>query len=266
MKTPAIMWTVAAAMSPAVFAAMYERGGGALLQIVVSVCGCVLFEAGCLRMRRLPVLQTVADGSAAVAGVIIGLSLPPFAPYYVAVCAAAFAMILAKHCFGGLGNNPFNPAMAGYALAFISFPGDFGGWHADAVGMPTPLSAARLGAEIPPPSYLFPLACAGGGAVLLLLRIADWRLPLSFLLGALLFSGGEWQTLFFGGLMLAAFFVITDPATAATTARGRWLYGFAAGALTILLRERGLHIDGIAFAILFCNMLAPLADMRRRKS
>ncbi len=273
MKTPAIMWTVAAAMSPAVFAAALERGGGALAQVALAVCGCVLCEAACLRVRRLPLSRTLGDGSAAVAGIILGLSLPPLAPYYVAAAAAAFAMILAKHCYGGLGNNPFNPAMAGYALAFISFPGDFGGWHAaldarqaDAVGMPTPLSAARLGAEIPPPSYWFPLACAGGGAVLLLLRIADWRLPAAFLFGALLFSGGEWRTLFLGGMMLAAFFVITDPATAAATARGRWLYGFAAGALTMLLRERGLHTDGIAFAILFCNMLAPLADMRRRKS
>lgn len=266
MKTGAIMWTVAAALLPVAGVVAYERGGGALWQIIAAAGGCVFFEAACLRVRRLPILQTLGDGSAVVAGIIIGLSLPPYAPYYVAIAAAAFAMILAKHCYGGLGNNPFNPAMAGYALAFISFPGDFGGWNAaaDAVSMPTPLSAARLGVESPPLSYWFSFACIGGGAALLLLRIADWRLPAAFILGALLFAGGEWRTLFAGGFMLAAFFVITDPATAAATARGRWLYGFAAGALTALLRERGLHTDGIAFAILFCNMLAPLADMRRR--
>ena len=262
-----MMWTVAAALLPALAAAAYERGGGALLQVALAACGCIAFEAICLRVRRLPVLPSLGDGSAAVAGMIIGLSLPPLAPFYVAVAAAFFAMTLAKHCYGGLGNNPFNPAMAGYALAFVSFPGDFGGWHAaaDAVSMPTPLSAARLGAEAAPSAHWFPLACIGGGAALLLLRIADWRLTAAFLLGALICSGGEWRTLFLGGLMLAAFFVITDPATAAATARGRWLYGFAAGALTALLRERGLHSDGIAFAILFCNMLAPLADMRRRR-
>ena len=271
MKTPAMMWAVAAAMLPAIFAAVVERGIGALWQIAFAAGGCILTEALCLRIRRLPIRATIGDGSAAVAGIIIGLSLPPLAPMYVAMCAAVFAMALAKHCYGGLGNNPFNPAMAGYALAFVSFPGDFGGWHAaeigahaDAIGMPTPLSAARLGESAAAFSYWFPLACIVGGAALLFLRIADWRLTASFLAGAFLCSGGDWQNLFWGGMMLAAFFVITDPTTAATTSRGRWLYGFAAGALSALLRERGMHSDGIAFAILFCNMLAPLADMRRR--
>ena len=265
MKTAAIMRAVAAALIPAACAAIYERGEGALWQIALAVSGCVVAEAVCLRLRRLQVVPFLQDGSAAVAGIIIGLSLPPHAPYYVAIAAAFFAMALAKHCYGGLGNNPFNPAMAGYALAFISFPGDFGGW-ADAVSMPTPLAAARLEVSPPQVSYLFPFACAAGGAVILILRAADWRLTAAFLAGAFLFAGGEWRSLLPGGLILAAFFVITDPVTAAATARGRWIYGFAAGALTAILRDIGPHTDGIAFAILFCNMLAPLADMRRRKS
>ena len=273
-KTPVIMWTVNAAMTPAIIAAVYERGDGALWQIALAVAACVASESLCVLWRRMSVSDSLSDGSATLAGIIIGLSLPPQAPWHVAVTAAICAMALAKHCYGGLGNNPFNPAMAGYALAFVSFPGDFAGWNAgetvrasyDAVSMPTPLSGTKLGIETPPPSYVFPAACAAGGVVVLYLRFADWRLPAAFIGGALLFCGGDFIELAKGGLMLAAFFVITDPVTAASTARGRWLYGACAGALVMLLRQHGPHVDGIAFAILACNMLAPLMDgiWRRR--
>ena len=271
MKTTALLWTVNAALLPAAAAAVYVRGGGAWWQIALAVGGCVFFEALCLAWRKQPIRQTLMDGSAVVAGLIIGLSLPPLTPWYVAVSAAAFAMVLAKHCYGGLGNNPFNPAMAGYALAFISFPAAFGGWGdapawgvifggVDAVSTPTPLAAAQL--QLPPPSWslMFPVACAVGGLCLLLLGVADWRLSAGFLLGAWVAGGGEVTQLLMGGVMLAAFFVITDPVTAAVTPRGKWLYALTAGALTVWLRNYGTHTDGIAFAVLVCNMLAPLAD------
>lgn len=272
-----MMWAVCAAMLPAIAAAAYERGTGALLQTAIAVAGCMLAEAACLLWRRMP-LKTLTDGSAAAAGIIIGLSLPPLAPWHVAAAAAVFAMTLAKHCYGGLGNNPFNPAMAGYALAFVSFPADFGGWDAsipawdavwgsapaaDGVSSPTPLAAARAAADVASesasPSLVFPLACAAGGAVLILLRVADWRLPLSFLIGAAMFSDNM-ESLLLGGMIMAAFFVITDPVTAAATPIGRWMYGLCGGALAALLRAHGPHADGIAFAILLCNMLAPLMD------
>lgn len=262
------MRTVAVALAPAVCAAVYERGAGALAQVLLAVLGCAAAEAACLRLRGKPP-GALADGSAAVAGIIIGLSLPPLAPWHVALAAAAFAMAPAKHCYGGLGNNPFNPAMAGYALAFVSFPADFGNWGgapwtavffpADAQSTPTPLLAARLGAEPPPPSYWFPAACALGGAALLLSRAADWRLAAAFGGGVLLAGGGA-ADLAAGGMMLAAFFVITDPVTAAETPGGRILYGAAAGALAVTLRRHGLHADGIAFAVLFCNMLSAPFD------
>ena len=265
------MRTTAAALLPAVFAAAYSRGAGALVQVALAVCGCIAFEALCLKLRRLP-LNTLADGSAAVAGIIIGLAMPPLAPWFAAVAAAGFAMTLAKHAYGGLGNNPFNPAMAGYALAFVSFPADFGGWGGlhwttvfstppDAASQPTPLLAARAGIPNPPPhDVLFPAACVLGGTTLAALRIADWRLAAAFLCGIGAFSGGDWITAFSGATMLAAFFVITDPVTAAETPAGRILYGFAAGAVAIFLRKFGAHADGTAFAILFCNMLAVPAD------
>lgn len=274
LKTVVIMRLVAAALLPAVAAAAYQRGWGALWQVLLAAGACIVAELICLRLRKVP-LQTVADGSALIAGLIIGLSLPPLAPPHVAIAAAIFAMTLAKHCYGGLGCNPFNPAMAGYALAFVSFPNDFGGWSvaevspaADAISEPTPLAAGRIESQAASVTselaWAFPIACAAGGLVLLILRAADWRLTVSFILGALVFSGGDWRQLFLGGFMLAAFFVITDPVTAAAERRGRWVYGFAAGALVSVLRVYGPHADAIAFAILLCNMAAPLADRMAR--
>ncbi|MDM5148163.1 RnfABCDGE type electron transport complex subunit D [Candidatus Persebacteraceae bacterium Df01] len=269
MKTAALMRTVIAALLPVVVAAIYERGAGALLQVVLAIGGCLLFETLCLVWRRQPVTATLVDGTAIVAGIIIGLSLPPLTPWYVSIAASAFAMVLAKHCYGGLGNNPFNPAMAGYALALVSFPADFDGWAtasvlnvvfggADAISSPTPLTARQMGVAVPVITIIFPLSCIIGGAILFLRRAADWRLTSAFLLGVVLVGGAD--TLLAGGTLLAAFFVITDPATAAVTVRGKWLYGLTAGALVVWLRADGQHTDGIAFAILICNMLAPLMD------
>ncbi len=276
-----MMWVVVGALSPAVFAAIYERGAGVFLQVALAVFACLLFESLCLAWRRLPIYRTLQDGSAIIAALIIGLALPAGAPWFVAVAASGFAMVLAKHCYGGLGNNPFNPAMAGYALAFVSFPAEFeywfsaGDWAAswqqvfqvatvDATSMPTPLAAGRLNVEFASPGYVFNIACVVGGVALLVLRIADWRLSVAFVVGAWVVCGFNVGELFThvlaGGFLLTTFFVITDPATAATTRRGRWLYGAVAGALVIFLRDHGAHADGIAFAVLVCNMLAPLMD------
>lgn len=268
-----MMWTVAAAMLPAGAAAAFAFGGGVLLQVGAAVVAALLAEAGCLVARRQSV-AALADGSAVVCGMIVGLSMPPLAPWWVAVFAAVAGVALAKHCYGGLGNNPFNPAMAGYALAFVCFPAEFAAWP-DAAASPTPLLGAQLAAPaasaapVFPPWWL-PGAAVLGGAALLALRIIDWRLPVAFLLGAAgaALAFGElsplrhWQ---FGGLMFAAFFVVTDPVTAAVTPAGRWLCGAAVGALTVWLREHGVHADGVAFAVLLGNMLAPLCDRAARR-
>ena len=272
MKTPTIMWAVAAALLLPLAGSVYVYGIAALMQTLLAVSGCVASEACCLRYRQQPIAATLGDGSAVIAGMIIGLSVPPAAPWHIALSASVFAMCLAKHCYGGLGNNPFNPAMAGYALAFVSFPADFSGWHVadwttvfipssvDAVSAPTPLLAARLQVSAAAIDYIVPLACVFSGSVMLWRRVADWRLTVSFLAGALLVSGGDVQLIVSGGLALAAFFVVTDPVSAAASVRGRWLYGLLIGALAIFLRRYGAHADAIAFAVLIGNMVAPFID------
>lgn len=281
--TAAIMRITAITITPAAAAATYLYGIGVLVQITIAVMAAVVAELLCLHWRRQP-KATAKDGSAALAGIIIGIALPPLAPWYVAAFAAFCAMTLAKHCYGGLGNNVFNPAMAGYALAFVSFPADFANWQnnasimqtlysvfgaVDAVASPTPLLSSHLPDNINDNidtinsfSLLLPAACIIGGAVLLALRIADWRLSIGFLTGAAVVAAayGDITTLLYGGLAFAAFFVITDPATAAAGKGGRLLYAFFAGALALYLRKAGAHADGIAFAILAANIAAPLFD------
>ena len=270
-----MMWLTTAAMLPAVAVAAYLYGGGVVLRVLLAVAAAAVTERGCQWLIKNQ--SSVGDGSAVLTGVIIGLSVPPLAPWYVPVFASLTGIALAKHCYGGLGNNPFNPAMAGYALAYLSFPADFSGWigggsfdaawetlFTDAISAPTPLAAARLEATPPvTPSLFLSLASVIGGGWLLWRRIADWRLTLAFLGGGWLTNlaaGGDWQILLHGGFLFAAFFVITDPVTAATTPLGRCLYGAVVGALAVWLRHHGAHTDGIAFAILIGNILAPLCD------
>ena len=102
-------------------------GYGVLWQMGIAIIAALLSEKACLLARH----RTAGGdnyGSAVLSGIIIGVCLPPAAPWFVAATAAIAGMTLAKHCYGGLGNNPFNPAMAGYALAFVCFPGHFDGW------------------------------------------------------------------------------------------------------------------------------------------
>ena len=267
------MWTVAAALVPAGGAAVFVFGSGVLVQLAAAIAAAIFSETACLVLRKKS-LAAAADGSAMVCGIIVGLSMPPLAPWWTSAAAAAAGIALAKHCYGGLGNNPFNPAMAGYALAYVSFPAEFAAWP-DAAASPTPLMGAQLSSPsapstlAPPDASPVPLwltaAPVLGGMFLIALRAADWKLTAAFLIGAvaaaILF--GEMPPMFHlqtGGLMLAAFFVVTDPATAPATPSARWLYGAMVGAITVWIREQGAHADGIAFAILIGNMLAPLLD------
>lgn len=289
LRASAMMWTTVLAMLPSAAAAVNLYGAGVVIRILLAVGVAAAAECLCLRLRNKP--PSIADGSAVLTGAIIGLAVPPLSPWYVVACASFFAITLAKHCYGGLGNNPFNPAMAGYALAFVAFPGDFADWtsagaggvggdmrvaweslFADGRGSPTPLLARRLSPEADAAAALAPpLAACAGGLLLVALRVADWRLPLSFILGGLAVAaivgdgGGDWAFLLHGGLLFAAFFVVTDPVTAAATPSGRWLCGGLVGALAVWLRFRGAHADGIAFAILFGNIIAPLCDYPARR-
>ena len=301
--TAQVMLWVIVALIPGILVQISQFGFGVLLQIVSCTLGCVAAEALILKLRSRPILKTLKDFTAVLTGVLLALALPPTLPIWATLMGAFFAIIVAKQLYGGLGFNPFNPAMAGYVFLLIAYPVLMSDWpapsataeaflQADAITSATPLdyaksekSAARLGAEITADrefndgSFLdlpggftwINLAYLAGGIVLLLLKIVRFGIPIGILLGIVLTSLvlmltqndlmlNPLQHLFIGATMIGAFFIATDPVSAATTPKGRWYYGLLIGILIVLIRELGSYPDAIAFAVLIANCAVPMID------
>ena len=121
-STSRIMLLVILATVPGIIALTYFFGWGNLINIALASFTAIVCEALILKIRKRPISFYLKDNSALLTAILLGIALPPFAPWWVTVVAVSFAMIFAKHLYGGLGNNPFNPAMVGYALVLISFP------------------------------------------------------------------------------------------------------------------------------------------------
>jgi electron transport complex protein RnfD len=210
------------------------------------------------------------------------------------VIGAVVAIFLVKQLFGGLGYNIFNPALAARAVLLSSWPVAMTAWsepvrsffRADVVTAATPLGlmkeAARTHAAFTPPGYLDQFlgnipgslgettkaALLAGAALLLVLRIVDWRTPVSFLaamaaLSAVLGRNPAFDLLA-GGAVLGAFFMATDMVTSPTTKTGRWIFGAACGLLTVLIRAYGGFPEGVCYAILFMNALNPMIEKYAR--
>lgn len=125
-----VMRQILLAALPGVAALVWYFGPGPLIQMALAGAAAVAAEAAVLGLRRRPLRSTLADGSALVTGVLLGIALPPLAPWWLAVAGGAFAILIAKHPYGGLGHNLFNPAMAGYAMLLVSFPQAMSRWPA----------------------------------------------------------------------------------------------------------------------------------------
>ena len=224
-------------------------------------------------------VKSVRDGSAAVTGLLLAMTLPPRVPLWLAAAGGAFAIVVGKLLCGGLGQNIFNPALAARAAMVLCFPRAMTDYRAaDTATYATPLHHMALH-DLPQESVweLFLGLCGGsvgeisalaillGGGYLLWRRVISWRIPVSYLtavaLLTLLFARGDapliWMLsqLMSGGLMLAAFFMATDYATSPVTPRGRLIYGALCGTLTVLFRYVGIFPEGVTYAILLMNSL-----------
>lgn len=124
----AIMLQVLLALIPGAALAVWYFGWGVVVNLALAGATALLAEAAMLRLRARPVAPFLLDGSAAVTGILLGLALPPLAPWWIPVLGTLFAIVLAKHLYGGLGYNPFNPAMIGYAVLLIAFPREMTRW------------------------------------------------------------------------------------------------------------------------------------------
>ena len=307
------------ALVPTVVLHVVFFGPGLLIQIVLGVATALLAEAAALRLRGKPLPPFLLDGSAIITAVLLALCLPPLAPWWLIVSGVAFAILLAKHLFGGLGANPFNPAMVGYAVLLVSFPMRLLQWLPpnvagiepadlsametlttiltgapparftwDAITSPTPLDALRTNLSLgmtmgeAHASAMFSafggkgwewinLATLAGGIWLLALRIIRWHIPVAMLSALFVCASimaaadpgayaGPLFHLTSGASMLGAFFIATDPVSAATSDRGRLIYGAGIGVLTYVIRTWGGYPDGVAFAVLIMNLAVPLID------
>ncbi|PTQ87868.1 RnfABCDGE type electron transport complex subunit D [Agitococcus lubricus] len=303
-QTPKLMRQVIYATLPALLALSVCFGLGYLLNSLWCMLLAIVFEAVCLKLRGKAVLFFLKDGSAAVTGLLLGLSLSPLAPWWLPVIGLFFAIVIAKHLYGGLGQNPFNPAMVAYALLLVSFPVemtrwpqqliDLSSWWSFFTGNPlqidqltgaTVLDTLRQQSQyqgITQPSFLADghlsassalvnLSFGLGGLYLLRQKVIQYAIPVSMLaslsLMSLLFYCVDSQHfaspilhLLSGATMMAAFFIATDPVSAATTPLGRLIYGAGIGLLIYIVRTWGGYPDAVAFAVLLMNLAAPMLD------
>jgi electron transport complex protein RnfD len=288
MSTRRMMLDVLIALVPPVIAALWVFRMSAVFQITVCVVSCLAAEALFTAMRRKPL--PLLDGSAAVTGVILALSMPGTAPWYVGGIAGFAAVGLGKVIFGGLGNNIFNPAMVGRAFVMIAFASLMGASayvdsrsSVEVLTQATPLTAFKMMGRATPLSALIigntngslgetsALACMIGGLYLVLRRTASWQIPVSILLTVTVIAGiinalhpdSAWtvlNSLAGGALLFGAFYIATDPVTSPVTPRGKWIFGCGVGMVIMVLRKLSGYPEGVMFAVLLMNSITPLIN------
>lgn len=286
------MKSVLIALIPAYLVALYYFGVGALIVSVTSVLSCVLFEY-LIQKFILKGEKTITDCSAIVTGLLLAFNLPSNLPIWIVIIGALVAIGVGKMSFGGLGNNPFNPALVGRVFLLISFPVQMTSWprpipfnlaYMDAETSATALTALKEHLEnIPSALDMFignmggsmgevsTLALLLGFAYLLYRRTISWHIPITILFTVFVMTGIFYlvdpQTyasplvhLMTGGLMLGAIFMATDFVTSPMTKRGMFVYGIGIGVITVVIRLFGSYPEGVSFAILIMNAFTPLIN------
>src|SRR5690554_7564785 len=284
------MYHVLIALIPAFLIALYVFRLDALLITLFSVIFCVGFEYLIMKyiMKRKP---TVLDGSAILTGVLLAFNVPSNLPIWILAIGCLFAIGVVKLSFGGLGNNIFNPAIAGRIFLLISFPAQMTTWPSamvrsttDAVSSATVLSNIKYQPELLPAlqdmflgfeagslGEMSVVAILIGLIYLLWKRVITWHIPISILATVALFTGiiyifdpiplyNPLIHLFSGGLMLGAVFMATDYVTSPMTKKGMIIFGCGIKVITVAIRLWGAYPEGVSFAILLMNAFTPLIN------
>ena len=299
-NTRKIMYRVILALVPALLVAIYYFGWYALRLTLVSVAACMLTE-WLIQKFLIKGPLTINDGSAALTGLLLAFNVPANLPIWMVIVGSVVAIGIGKMAFGGLGKNPFNPALVGRVFMLVSFPTAMTTWpkaapifksgfFADAVTGPTPLgilkeSGRQTLEQVSDMQFLdmvlgnrggaFGEVCTAAlllGAIYLIARkVIDFATPLCILLTVYAFTGichlinpeiyiSPQYHLVYGGLILGAFFMATDMVTSPMTIRGKILFGFGIGVITVVIRLWGAYPEGVSFAILIMNALTPLIN------
>ncbi len=318
-RVSTMMLHVLAALVPAAIAHVWYFGPGFIFNLIVASIFCVGSEALMMHARGRNPETALADFSVLVTAALLAFALPSLTPWWVTATASIFAVVVAKHLYGGLGFNIFNPAMVGYVVILVAFPMEMNLWVEpdignmdykqltilqtvaytltgslpdtltfDAISRATPLDAMQSGlrnmrtyAEIRANPLMGDFGGRGwewignfvavGGFWLLLKKIIRWQIPTGVFIGLLApatimylidpgTNAGPGFHLFSGATILCAFFIATDPVSAATSPKGRFIYGIGIGFLIFCIRKWGSYADGVAFAVLLMNMATPAID------
>ena len=280
-----LMLDVIIALIPAIIVGVLQFGLYPLVLLLTGVCSAVFWEWGYRRLFKKE--ASIGDLSAVLTGLLLALTMPPSAPWWLPVIGTFFGIVVVKQLYGGIGKNFLNPALAGRAFLFSSYATIMASWSVpnalsgtvDGVSMATPL-AGLYGDGLP--AYFtaksmfmgFLPGCIGeistfaillGFAYLLWRNVISWRIPLSFvgtvalltlIFGKTGYSNVEWMlcNIFSGGLMFGAVFMATDYSTSPVTLKGQLVYGAGCGALVVLIRYFGGFPEGVTYAILIMNL------------
>lgn len=288
ITTKGMMKDVLIALLPLIVMSICVFGMSAVKQIIICVAACLAAETVFVKMRgKAPALD---DLSAAVTGLILALSLPGTAPWYVGALASFVAIGIGKTIFGGLGMNIFNPAMVGRAFVMIAFASVMGAAAyedpsslVDIVSQATPLTALKQGGVSTAIFDLFlgvtngslgetsALACLLGGVFLCVRKTAAWEIPVSILATVTVIAGIADMAgsssghlvlhhLFGGALLFGAFFIATDPVSSPLTFKGKLIFGIGTGSLIMIIRLFSGYPEGVMFAVLLMNAVTPLIN------
>lgn len=291
-NTRRLMLTVLIALVPTLIAGIIVFGFRALLIVVISMAASMATELVCGLITGKK--ASVTDGSAAVTGLLLALTLPASVPYWMPAVGGVFAIVVAKCLCGGLGQNVFNPALAARAFLMLFWPTTLVRYAApgalgfannvDIVATSTPLQSMARGG-LPEGQTLMDMflgntgGCIGevsalalliGAAILLATRTINWRIPVAYVgtvaALALFFARGDdpimWMlySVLGGGLLIGAIFMATDYSSSPTTSLGQLVFGIGCGALTVLFRYKGFYPEGVTYAILIMNAFAWALD------
>ena len=291
-STASIMRDVVIALLPALVVSTVVFGANVIFVTAVSILACVAFEYLIQRfIVRGP--QTVGNWSAAVTGMLLAFNLPATIPWWIIVIGAFVAIGIAKMSFGGLGKNPFNPALVGRVFLLIAYPVQMASFPEveglDALSGATPLAAVKYGASVNivgvqdlmlgnmPGSLgeVASLALLIGFVYLLWRKVITWHIPVTILVTMAAFAAivgwangaqGDllWQLPLFhvlaGGALLGSIFMATDYSTSPMTVKGGIVFAVGIGVITRCIRLWGSYPEGMSFAILIMNSVVPLLN------
>ena len=285
-----IMRDVIIALAPAVVASVYFFGMNALIIYLISLVCCVGSEFIFQKVTKKE--SQIGDLSAVVTGILLAMNMPAGVPWYVPAISSIFAIVIVKEAFGGIGGNFVNPALAGRAMAMLSWPALMATYTApamakvaetaDAASAATPLNIIKAGEHLDalPPLKDMIIGNIGGvigetSAILLLIgacyllvrKVIDWKIPVIYIATTavfLLVFGLSADLLPYellgGGLFLGAFFMATDYSSTPQRVKGKIIFAIGCGIITAVIRMKGNMAEGVSYSILVMNVASPLIE------